>query len=336
MAKQRTVRPERKADRRQPINLQQLRRAVKAMDVPVPAQLEQEARLYDELHDLRREVAIRLEPLIINGVDTTKARAILAEYDKKRKQLVARVMSGRGEQTSQEKTNSLQARRYKALDVLATTGLPFTPTSFTLKPFLIWAQNPTNMLLDSHIAPIGHSWAKVHFSREANDASYLIFYYLWTNESDYYAVVNLKCDMIFNGVCSATADTEFLGGGYAGGAGYAWILPLEWWKGQPPTGPVSLAPPQMEPAFGVVARGGSIFSLETGDLDVAWVTDVARQARYELFVIPPGETTVIQGMARFATVIYGDGSVAYDFGSRESYSIASLCQLELLTAPSMM
>jgi hypothetical protein len=91
-----------------------------------------------DLRALQRTLNKQLEPLVTEGVNVDKAQAILADYTKKRTQLLTRsksevekAMSAQGD----SRAHGLASRR-RALEVLATPGLPFAPTSQVLKPFL--------------------------------------------------------------------------------------------------------------------------------------------------------------------------------------------------------
>ena len=112
------------------INIEEIKRAVKASPGRPPGVEESELAMRRDLLALRRSLAKRLAPLIVEGVDVTKAKPILADYEKKRKKLleskkseVEKAMSALADSRAEA-----MAGQRKALEVLATPGLPFTPT----------------------------------------------------------------------------------------------------------------------------------------------------------------------------------------------------------------
>jgi len=342
MAKRDKPRSNRIGRRDDSIDIREIRRAVKASQGGEPPGIEaSELAMRRDLLALRRSLGKRLEPLVAKGVDVTRAKTILADYENRRAQVlkskvseIDRAMAALGDSRSQ----GIAGRR-KALEDLAMPGLPFTPTTLTLKPFLIWASDPSNMLLDSHLDPVGYSWAKIWLTRTEDpppvrtDSGYyeqemptLVFYYLWSNPSDYYAVVNVKSSAVFNGICTTTANTGFIIGGWTKLECTAKLVVKEWWN----------QPPQAWQASGqvflIVADGGGVWSLETGDLEIETLSGVTRDLRYDLFRVPPGATAVFEVQVRFDTII-DDGSIGIDFSSQPYYSISSFLQLELLTAP---
>jgi hypothetical protein len=322
------------------INIAEIKRALKALPGRPPGVEESELAMRRDLLALRRSVAKRLAPLIVEGIDITKAKPILADYEKKRKKLleskkseVEKAMSALADSRSEA-----MAGQRKALEVLATPGLPFTPTSFTLSPFFIYATNPSNMLVDYHADPVLHSWAKVSLSRDhvppsESSGSQLTFFYLWSNPSEYYAVVNADCQLVFTGTCVADANTGIFDGGLSSVGCKASLDPLEWWN-QPPT----LSPSYYQPkavwyvdGFAIIADGSGFWAVD--DSDVNFLTGAARDLRFVLFAVPPGASAVFEVNVLFNWFVE-DGSISIDFASKPNFKIASLMQLELLTAPS--
>jgi hypothetical protein len=323
------------------IDIEEIKRAVKALPGRPPGVEASALAMRRDMLALRRSLAKRLAPLIVDGVDVTKAKPILADYEKKRKRLleskkseVEKAMSALADSRSEA-----MAGQRRALEVLATPGLPFTPTSFTLSPFLIWATSPSNMLVDSHADPVLHSWAKISLSRtyvppDETYGSELTFFYLWSNPSEYYAIVNANCQVVLTGTCVADANTGILGGGVSWVTCGATLNPLEWWNlPQPALPPGSFQPEQAwyVEGFPIYAEGGGFWSVD--DSAVNFLTGAARDLHFVLFAIPPGALAVFEVRVRFNWSV-DDGSIAIDFASKPNYKIASLLQLELLTAPS--
>lgn len=339
MAKPANPGSRRSSSRDQTVDLREVVRAAKAAQGQERPGVETaELAMRAELSALRRSAAKQLEPLVSKAVDLRAAKAVLAGYEKERAKLlksrmptIGKALAGSAKQQSQA-----AAARRRALEVLAGGGLGLAATTITLKPVLIWATNPSTMLVDSHADAVGYSWAKISLSRNQLrpetvnrgwDQSSLVFHHLWTNSSDEVAIVNARCSARFNGFASATANTTFFGGTETYVSCAAYLTPIEHWK-QPP---VPLGPNSVDGfwyVFRAHATGGSILSLETGDLDVATLSNATRDLRWDLFAVPPGATAMFQ-FAMYFNYAVSDGHMAIDFASQPQFSIASLMQLEL-------
>jgi hypothetical protein len=103
---------------------------------------------------------------------------------------------------------------------LAAIGLvakPFVPTIVVLDaPFLIWSSPyEPDRLVDWQINSTD-SFMKVLVSKPANPGSsegvYFYFQYLWFNESNSPAVVNVSTSLVFNGFCTVSADKGIISG----------------------------------------------------------------------------------------------------------------------------
>ena len=152
----------------------------------------------EKLLALRRSAAEQLEPLVEELAPAQAAKLVIADYNRKRRELLKSGKAELDEEMSalaSGRCHAMAARR-KALDLLAASDPLFAPVFLTVKPFLIWA-SPSNMLVDSHIDALGHSWAKLSFSHELDWGhtgfpgvpfdpawvSRLTFYYLWENRA---------------------------------------------------------------------------------------------------------------------------------------------------------
>jgi len=296
---------------------------------------------------LRRSAAEQLEPLAEELAIVQAAKPVIADYNRKCRELLKSVKAELDEEMSalaSSRSHAMAARR-KALDLLAASDPLFAPVFLTVKPFLIWA-SPSNMLVDSHIGALGHSWAKLSFSHELDWAhtgfpgvpfhpawvSRLTFYYVWENPSAQHTVLNAKCSMEFNGLCEVAADTGIIYGTTTGLGCFAELTPVEWWN-QPPTDS-HRQQQSFSRVFEIQADSGGIWTLETGDLAVKWLSAVTSEPRYDLFVVPPGAFAMFRADVWFFYEL-ADGHVGIDFASQPSYSISSLLQLELLTTPAL-
>jgi hypothetical protein len=206
----------------------------------------------------------------------------------------------------------------KALEQLASLIPPhlppFSPTGYELidSPFLIW---PTQGVFfdSSHYEP-WNSWGKIKLdSSKKNGGEELSFYFLWTNPSEGYTVINVDAYLILNGFCSV----ETGGGFFAGDRTSSLTLSsrlylLEWWN-QPPTSPLMQAD-QFQNALNLYAESGGTFDFD-GDFDAQYIYR-GFDLRYTLFLVPPRETVVFE-VALNITYSNGDdgGQVHVDFTS---------------------
>jgi len=90
---------------------------------------------------------------------------------------------------------------------------PFQSRLVTLaQPFLIW-QYPhpqLDIFIDSGIAP-NNSFIKVKVDvHTGSDDTYFVFHFLWTNQSEFPAVISAKTSLIFNGFGLVEADSDLL------------------------------------------------------------------------------------------------------------------------------
>ena len=96
---------------------------------------------------------------------------------------------------------------------------PFQTYLVTLdEPFLIWQypQPQLDIFIDSGIVP-NNSFIKIKVdhshSRSVSDPEFrFVFHFLWTNPSRFTVVVKARTSLIFNGFCTAEADTAIFGG----------------------------------------------------------------------------------------------------------------------------
>jgi hypothetical protein len=328
------------------IDIEAIKQAVKAAPASAPPGPDA-AAVRGKLLALRRSAAEQLEPLVEELAAAQAAKPVIADYNRKRRELLKSVKAELDEEMSalaSSRSHAMAARR-KALDLLAASDPLFAPVFLTLKPFLIWA-SPSNMLVDSHIDALAFSWAKLSRSHEVDywDPGFpaaqfdylwndrLTFYYLWENPSTQHVVLNAKCSMVFNGVCVAAADTGLIYGHTTGLGCHVKLIPVEWWN-QPPTD-AHLQQQSSSSVFIIQAESGGIWTLETGELAVKWLSAVTREVRYDLFVVPPGAVAMFRAEVLFAYEL-ADGHVGIDFATQPSYSISSLFQLELLTTPAL-
>jgi hypothetical protein len=165
-----------------------------------------------------------------------------------------------------------------------------------------------------------------------------VFYFLWRNESAYYAVMNVQSSLILNGGCYVEGDAGYFSGDSSGLDLSVELSPTEYWN-QPPTLPYYEA-----------SQGQGIISLYAkGTSGGSWINDTyADQGMtfsyapygvyYNLFGVPAGKVALFEVTLN---VTYGfNGAtgdsadkVSADFASGDNGVVCPFVQLELLTAP---
>src|SRR5262249_11521511 len=122
--------------------------------------------------------------------------------------------------------------RRKTVERLA--GLVPPPASWfvDLTPFLIFDKR-FPYLVDSHVEPT-NSWVKCSVSARQgaanSDDAEFDYWFLWDNESDYAAVVNVSSSLVFTGHCDVSAAQGIFSGQETTLAIGAKLTLWEWWQ----------------------------------------------------------------------------------------------------------
>ena len=105
--------------------------------------------------------------------------------------------------------------RRLALEHLTTVAVnPSTPFFIGLDtPFLILQEPQLNLdqFIDSHIEPMNSSVRINIKAFFAFDSTSFNFYFIWENESDFFAVVDVTSFLVVNGACDVFAATGLTG-----------------------------------------------------------------------------------------------------------------------------
>jgi hypothetical protein len=232
-------------------------------------------------------------------------------------------------------------RRTRALQNLA--NLPMVPfTAITLEPIFIW-QTQVDSFKGSHIEP-GNNWVK--FLIEAMSGSQdteFRFVFLWENQRNDLAVVNVASSLVLNGACEAVAAPGFISGDESVLALEASLTLLGLWQPDPQN---SALPPQNPPYQqsqhqnlpGLDAQGGGLY----WRVDFKWKNFSASSydLGYDFFLIPPQSSAVFEVSLKVSYNFPGGGgnisdSVVADFAN-DNLGYMLMCpglQLDLLTAP---
>jgi hypothetical protein len=296
----------------------------------------------------RRAMAEILEPFLRKGgVD-------IAKLDRMSMQNQEELRSNFRKQQSQAAKHAAAAaaafrqgveNRRKALDLLAT---PFAPYIITLdRPVLVMETPHTELdkFIDWHISPLDN-WIKVKVDTNAgSDSTQFGFYFMWQNDSDAYAVVNVNSSLILNGVCEVAADTGFFSGDTTTLYSSAYLSLIRWsgWGTDPSTGESmdgTLEPYYEQSQYQMVesmqVQGGGFF----GDVaeDSRMFSFTPFDVSYNTFAIP-GHAVAIFEVALSVNYGFADGggisdTVLFDFADdtmNRSIQCPSV-ELEVLTA----
>lgn len=235
--------------------------------------------------------------------------------------------------------------RRKAFDLLA---VPFAPYNIILdKPVLVMETPHTELdkFIDWHTSPLDN-WIKVKVDTNAgSDSTQFGFYFMWQNESDAYAVVNVSTSLILNGATQVVAAQGFFSGDTASLYSSAYLSLLRWsgWGTDPVTG--NSIDGTVEPYYqqtqyqsieSMQVQGGGLFG-DVGE-DSKSFAYTPFDLGYNVFAIPGGAVAIFE-VALSLEYGFADGgnisdSVFFDFANeKNNYSIqCPFVQLQVLTA----
>jgi hypothetical protein len=172
--------------------------------------------LDSQLWDLRRDFRKRLEPILTKGgFDAAQLNKALTQHHDD----ATRLLEKQKAQTDKDFAAKLhQSRegnetRRRAYELIGGKPLTITPIMVNT-PFSTFAY-PSGILDDSHIEA-WNSWVKFLHGDNVDTASktvWVSFFFAWKNDSDYYAIINAKTDLISQGRCTARAVPGTLFGG---------------------------------------------------------------------------------------------------------------------------
>lgn len=209
------------------------------------------------------------------------------------------------------------ANKLKALGTLA--NLPLAPFLTIIdRPFLIWARPRSNIIWDSNIAS-GDSWAKVKAVAESDDTiggtDTLSFYFIWSNPTPYYAVIDAATFITFNGFARAYADGSFWGGIDPSSSRYSYLsmwtsLTLWQWSDNPPT-------PSATPSQNILSLSAQAGFFE--DTETSAVSGSSDHS-YTHYVVNPSGTVVFEVSLAMSYSVF-DGHTLSDF-SDGSYEVS--------------
>ena len=240
------------------------------------------------------------------------------------------------------------AYRRQALQLLST---PFMPTFVNLDtPFLVWElPNPqTNVWIDTHVEPFNNFVKFEIITRSGAAGTTFVFYFIWTNDSDFAVVLNVNTWLILNGICQVLADSGILHGHTNYLTLTANLVIMRWsgWGTDPVTGASNdqtpypfTQPTQTQIVAQLSQNGGDWFDDPSGNNEQSFDFQPF-QLGADLIVIPAHATTLFE-VSLYTQYSIEDGDdfdyVAVDF-AQDKFSRRLICpsvELELLTPQQM-
>ena len=293
----------------------------------------------------RRTIAKMIEPAVKKtGLDLGKINKLLTEDQKalravfKKEQAVA----AKHFRTADAAFRSAMAVRLQGLKLL---GDPFTSTIVTLdKPFLIWQlpRPELNIFIDSHVESMHNSVRVLANVIGGSDFTRFVFFYLWENESDFVAVMNVGSSLVVNGACSVQAVPGIFSGDTSTLNLAASLTLMRWsgWGTDPVTGASNDQTPdpnfqqsQRQLVASLQARGGHIF--DSADFKSQSFSFQPFPLSHNMFIIP-GKAVVIFEVALELSYSFDGGgdiqdSVFVDFSNNGNAVVCPNVELEILT-----
>jgi hypothetical protein len=231
---------------------------------------------------------------------------------------------------------------------------PFLSTFIALdQPFLIWElPNPeTNVWIDTHVEPL-NSFVKFEvITKSGADSTSFVFYFIWTNASDFAAVINVDTSLVLSGLCQVLADGGVLRGHTNSITLQANLQLVRWfgWGVDPVTGASNDQTPfpfpqstQSQKIAQLSQYGGDWFDDPSGDNERTFVFQPFALS-CDLVPIPPRASMLFEVslMSSYGTEDGGGGDgdrIAIDF-AQDKFARRLICpalQIELLTpAPTL-
>jgi hypothetical protein len=232
--------------------------------------------------------------------------------------------------------------RRKSVERLA--GLIPPPASWLVQlsaPFIIFEKH-FRYVVDSHIEPM-NSWVKCNVNpREGvsgggtnSGDTEVDYWFMWENESDYAAVVNVASSLVFTGNCGVSAAQGVFSGQETTLNIQAKLTLWEWWAN--PQVAISYGAAQNQRVLDLHVQGGHIF--QSGRSKTRNFSFETFGLSYDnMFFIPARATAVftVSFAVQYSTEDYLniENDVTCDFASDPNFRI--ICpgvQLEVLTAP---
>jgi hypothetical protein len=282
------------------------------------------------------------------GLPAGKLKELAAKNQIERQKLDGARLAAATENAGAAEAEFHQGMRHwaQALEILS---VPFQSSFITLdKPFLIWElpHPETNIWIDSHVESL-NSFVKFEIiTNSGAHSTTFVFYFIWSNDSDFAAVINVDTSLVLNGLCQVLADDGILSGHHNYLSLAANLLLMRWsgWGVDPATGASNDQTPfpfgqstQFQFAAQLDQYGGDWFDDPSGDNER---TFLFRPFPLSADLIPiPARATMLFEVSLTPSYFTEDGGgglndrIAIDF-AQDKFSRRVICpfvRLELLT-----
>ena len=277
------------------------------------------------------------------GLDLSKINQMLAEDQKALRGVFDKqqAAAARHFRAADAAFRSGMAARLKALSLLAT---PFTSSFVTLdKPFLIWQlpRPDLHIFIDSHVESMNSSVRVLVNVIRGFDETHFVFFFLWENESERSAVVNVASSLVVNGACSVQAVAGIYAGHTATLELAASLRLVRWsgWGTDPVTGASNdqtfdqnFQQGDGQAVASLQAKGGHIF--ESADFKSQSFSFQPFPLSHNLFVIPAKAVVIFEVALDLFYNFDGGGdiqdSVFVDFSNNGNAVVCPNVELEIL------
>lgn len=280
------------------------------------------------------------------GFDLEKLDSMLAQIQKDKREAFAKQAEEAARHAARDRQAMRDAvqKRQKTYEILnrAREQNPHLIPSWTVldRPFVIWQLPHPNLseFIDSKIESLNSTVRFRVNTNSGSENSAYIFYFVWENATDYYAVLNAETTLILNGMCELFAAPGFFSGDscfiYLSASLTPFLIQPDgsWQLATPQTG-------QSQGVLGLNASGGGLFS--STDIESQTLSNQPFDLNYKLLLVPDRTTVVFEvGLDVSYGFSSGGGNISdliyADFADEASFRsvICPSVNLELLTAPS--
>lgn len=233
---------------------------------------------------------------------------------------------------------NMEARR-TALAILAK---PYLSTRITLDEPSVIFEYPqwSPAIVDTHYEPF-NNWVKIKILEDGGkDHRWFGFSFPWTNDTDYFAVINITSFLVLNGNCKSHAASGLFSGdnAYLDMSSRLDLFRQSGWGSDPLTGDNTWAFEEQQPVANLDALGGK-WVYGGGADEKPQVFDFAQFVRsHGLFLVPGRAQIVVFVALDINWSIEGsdpDDQVSVNFADDNLFVACPFVSLELLTAPQM-
>jgi hypothetical protein len=258
----------------------------------------EDAALLTQQVNHRKSVAQVLRPFFTKaGLDIEKLDKMSAQNQSELRRIFQSHKAEIAQRASLEMAAIREGFQQQARALRNLAGLPVVPfTAITLQPIFIW-QTHVDSFKGSHIEP-GNNWVK--FLIEAMSGAQVTefsFVFLWQNQRNDLAVVNVASSLVLNGACEVVAATGVISGDTSDLLLNASLTLLGLWQPDPQN--PELPPPnppweqsQFQNVLSLEAHGGAFW--DSPDYHTKNFSASSFDLRYNFFLIPPQSSAAFE------------------------------------------